>query len=414
MSSTILGIIAEYNPFHNGHKYHLEESKAKVKPDYTVAVISGMFTQRGEPAILNKWERTKLALENGIDLVIELPCIYSVSSAENFALGSIKILNEINTNYISFGSEADLVTLENIADTLVKNDKHFNKLLKEKLSTGVSYPAALTESLSIILEEDLSDILRGSNNILGIEYLKAIKNTKSKIRPIAIKRDVSHLDNKINGKIASGTAIREAIINKDINSTYKVLPENTFNVLKEHYKEGSLILGLNAYSKEIFYKLRTMSIEDLQNVPDVTEGLENNLKKYANATNDLGELLELLKSKRYTYTRLERILTSILLGITKEDVINSKKQIPYVRVLGFNENGKNLLSEISKPSKNKFKSKHKLKVITSLKQFEEENNLNSFKERMLKIDKRATDIYTLAYPKDSKGNLDYTTKIIKV
>ena len=157
-----------------------------------------------------------------------------------------------------------------------------------------------------------------------------------------------------------------------------------------------------------------MSIEDLQNVPDVTEGLENNLKKYANATNDLGELLELLKSKRYTYTRLERVLTAILLGITKEDVINSKKQIPYVRVLGFNENGKNLLSEISKPSKNKFKSKHKLKVITSLKQFEEENNLNSFKERMLKIDKRATDIYTLAYPKDSKGNLDYTTKIIKV
>ena len=201
MSST-LGIVAEYNPFHNGHKYHLEQSKIDTGADNVVAIISGNFTQRGEPAILNKWDRAKLALENGADLVLELPTVYSVSSAENFATGAIKTLDTLRfIEYVSFGSEEKIDILEKVADTLLENDKDFSDLLHKKLDEGISYPSALSSSLSERLNLDLEATLKGSNNILAIEYLKALKTIKTAMKPISILREgSSHSRSEIKGK----------------------------------------------------------------------------------------------------------------------------------------------------------------------------------------------------------------------
>ena len=404
--ANVLGIIAEYNPLHNGHLYHIEESKSRAKADSTVAIITGNFTQRGNTSIIDKWEKTKMALEEGCDLVIELPSLYSISSAENFADGAIKILNELGIiDYISFGIETDdLVPLNNIANVLYNEDKEYKALLKKELSLGKSYASSRASALSMYLNNnECEEILNGSNNILAIEYLKALKRQKSKIMPIGIKRQkVFYNSKKIVDEYASSTGIRYLLERKQIDEVARVMPRKCFEILIDNIRKGRFNLKLTAFSKEILYTLRSSSIEEIKNLPDVSEGLENLIKETAGNTNDLMELIESIKSKRFAQTRIQRIMLYSLLGITKEDMKISKKVMPYVRVLGFNKNGKRLLSEIN-PN---------IKVITSLKKFEDENK-NLKLKRMLEIDKLASNIYTLGYSKiDAVSNLDYTKGLI--
>lgn len=404
--SKVLGIIAEYNPFHNGHLYHIENSKTQSGADSIVAIITGNFTQRGNTSIVNKWEKTKMAISSGVDLVIELPTIYSLSSAENFAEGGIKILNELGiVDTISFGMENDnILDINNIANVLYSESKEYKEILKKELDSGIAYPLARQKALVTYLKDKkYEEILNGSNNILAIEYLKALKKLKSKIEPIGIKREkVFYNSRKIVDEYASATGIRQLLERKRIEEVARVVPRNTFNILLENISRGTFVLDLSVFSKEIIYKLRCMNKKEIANLPEVSEGLENLIKDSACKTNNIIELINLIKSKRYTQTRVQRILLYALLEITKEDLEMSKKVIPYIRILGFNDKGKKLLSKISS----------KATVITSVKKFEDTNKNIKYK-RMLEIDKIATDIYTLGYNKNSISNLDYTQEMIK-
>ena len=420
--SKVLGIIAEYNPFHNGHLYHLETSKKLTDADYTVAIISGNFTQRGSTSIVDKWSKTKMALENGIDLVIELPVLYSISSAENFADGAIKILNSLGiVDYLSFGAEtSDISILNNIANILCSEHEEYKNLLSIELEKGLSFPKARVNALldyikntddnvpenRIIDFEKYSKILSSPNNILGIEYLKALKKYKSSIKPVCISRFKSEYNSSsFSENIASATAIRELIKNKNFDTIKNVIPLESYSILMDCINSGCVAPDLNCFEKEIIFTLRKMSIEEIFNLPDVSEGLEFSIKKAANSCNNINEFLDIVKSKRYTVTRLQRILLYALLGISKEDMQLSKKvEKPYVRVLGFNDNGKKLVSEIA--TKNP-----ELKLITSVKKFVDSNS-NKDLQIIFAKDVLATDVYSLAFKNNSLANLDFKNGVI--
>lgn len=472
----VLGIIAEYNPFHNGHLYHLTESKRKCNAKYAVTIISGNFTQRGDASIVNKFEKAKMAIENGIDMVIELPTLYSISSAENFANGAIKILNELNfITHISFGSESGNINqLNNIASVLTDEPEEFSKLLKEELRKGSSFPVARQNAIEKFLnltnkntsnnnnnnnndnsnndrnDDKFNNLLKSPNNILAIEYLKALKKTKSNITPITIERkNVDYYSENIVENFASSTKIRKEISenlnmhtnimdinnmninNMDINNIdtnnmdvnmdmflNSCMPKKSYDIIKENIEKGNCIQGLKCFEDMIFYKLRSMQINEIKELPDVCEGLENVIKKASNETNSLEDLINKCKSKRYTRTRIQRILIYVLLGITRQDMEMSENVNPYIRVLAVNKNGRELLSIINKTIVNKANVKTDINkiniketnIITSLKKFESTNKDKALK-RMMEIDKLATDIYTIKQRSGYIGGLDYTMPI---
>lgn len=391
--SSKLCIISEYNPFHFGHLYHLNESISQTDTDFKVAIISGNFVQRGEPSIINKWEKAKVALSAGFDLVLELPTLYAISSAENFANGSIKIANQIGSDYTSFGTESgDLEKLKKLSSLINKNEKEYITNVKEKIAEGFSYP----KSQELVIDKMFGNEFLGvckPNNILGLEYLKSLNAISSNITPITVKRDLDK---------SSSSDVRALLRTSGfkIEDLKNSIPDFSYEILAENIENGNAVLSLKAFEKEIIYILRTIDNEKLKNIPDVPENMLSNLKKIAYSTNSLDELITALKNKSITQARIQRILLYILLGITKSDMELSKRITPYVRVLGMSENGKKILSDISKD----------INVITSVKAFEKTCD-DSDLLRMLEIDKKATDIYTLAYVKDSVANLDYTTRI---
>lgn len=405
----VVGIIAEYNPFHNGHYYHLQKAKQEANADYCIAVISGNFTQRGDVSIVNKWAKAYMAICGGADLVIELPTIYSVSSAENFANGAIKILDSLKiVDSFAFGAEAnDLATLNNIANVLNEEPKGYTNILNHELKKGISYPAARENAIMMYLNDikRYANVMGNPNNILAVEYLKALKNQKSKLTPIMIKRQkVYYNEHRIVDGYASATGIRELLKNKEYSDVSKVVPRSTYQILGQQANNGRMILSLEKYQKEIIYALRKMTVEEIAELPDVSEGLENSIKNAANNCNNLTELINGIKSKRYTQTRIQRILIYALLGINKKMMENSKKIIPYTRILGFNSKGKMLISEIM--NKNP-----KINMITSVKKYMDQNKNKQLAE-MLNVDIFATDVYTLGYDYDSKANLDFTNNMI--
>ena len=405
----VLGIIAEYNPFHNGHLFHLEESKKITGATYTIAVMSGNFTQRGSTSLIDKWSKAKSAIENGIDLVIELPVLYSISSAENFAEGAIKILNSLGVvDYISFGAEtSNIDILEKVADILYREPKEFKAILSHELEKGNSFPKARENALLMYLNDikTYSNILSSPNNILGIEYLKALKKYKSSIIPICVHRyEAEYNDISYTGNIASSTAIRNIVKNNGLNILGNLMPPQSYSSLIDSIKVGHVVPDISVFEREIIYNLRKMSLADIANLPDVNEGLENAIKNATNSCNSIVEFLNIIKSKRYTNTRIQRILLYSLLGISKKDMQISKKINPYIRVLGFNERGKFIVSEVAKANPS-------LPIITSVKRFVDTNrnkNLNILLEK----DIWATNVYTIGYEYDSWNNLDFTHKLI--
>ena len=453
----VLGIIAEYNPFHNGHLYHLLKSKEEAKKaintdanlkanqskntknsknknlddDAVVAVVGGNFTQRGEPSLVDKWTKAEMAIANGVDLVIELPVLYSISSAENFADGAIKILNSLKiVDSVSFGTETeDLNKLNIIANTLFKEPKEYKDLLSSELKSGKSFPKAREKALVKYLQDlknnisvmpisrtsttesldpqyaNFASIMSSPNNILGIEYLKALKKYSSNIKPINIvRKDVGHLSLDYTGQIASATAVRNLVYSNHLKDVKTYTTPASFTILSEELKKGHFVKDLSRFENIIIYNFRNMSLAEIANLPDVSEGLEHLIKKAANSCNTINEFINIVRSKRYTETRIKRILLYCLLGITKKDMAISKKNTPYIRVLGFNEQGKNLISQIKKANP-------KLSIITSVKKFED-INLNKNLKIMLDKDIFATNVYTLGYSQDSWSNLDYTKKMV--
>ena len=380
--SKVLGIIAEYNPFHNGHLLHLEKSKKICDAQYSVCVMSGNFVQRGNTSIVNKWIRAEMALKSGVDLVLELPTVYSISSAENFAEGAIKLLNSLKiVDTISFGSEnSDINVLNRISSVLHEEPKQYLEFLNSESKKGLSFPKARENAILLYLnDKKYLNILNQPNNTLAIEYLKALKKYKSHISPISVKREkVFYNSNCIVDEYASATAIRNMIINEQFNDIRKVVPASSYNLLMNEIEEGHLVIDISKFEKEILYAIRRLSADDIKNFPEVTEGLENAIKNASNSCNNLSELINMIKSKRYTHTRIQRILLYILLNITKKDMYLSRKNIPYARILGYSPQGKELISEI-------YKANPKITLITSVKNFLDSSNNKTYKYMLNKI-----------------------------
>ncbi|MBQ9280263.1 MAG: nucleotidyltransferase [Clostridia bacterium] len=410
----ICGIIAEYNPFHNGHLHHIEETKRITGSDAVVAIMSGNFIQRGVPALFDKWTRANMALQNGIDLVIELPLYYATSSAEYFAQGSVSLLDGLGViNNISFGSNTDDIdTLKRIANVLYLEPEKYKKMLESELKRGTSYPMARSNALKNFLKKEydakyIADILMDPNNILGIEYLKALLTSNSQIKPVAVLRKGGDYNSKtVVNHTCSATAIREFLEKGDLKTVEDVMPKSSFDILNQEILNGRAPMFLRHFESEILYALRKSSTEELASIADVTEGLENLLKKAAAEGTELEGFIDIIKTKRYTRTRIQRILLHTLLDIRKCEIEDYKYNPQYIRVLGFTKNGEKVLSQISNNSN--------LPIITSPSKYLK--SATPIGKMMLEKDILGTNIYTLGYqiPKYRSMNLDYTTPVIRV
>lgn len=318
----VIGIICEYNPFHNGHKYHIEEIKRKYPNSLVILVLNGYFLQRGEVSIITKENKAKIALCNNVDIVLELPFIYGSQSADTFANMALKILNNFHVNRLIFGSESnDIDKLKNLA--MMQLEEGYNDKVKAYLSEGINYPTALAKALN-------QDFTFLPNDLLGISYIKAIISNNYKIEAETIKRTNSYHDICDDNNIVSATNIRNKIQNHlDVR---KYLPEDSYKVLIKNNRD--------LYFKLLKYKINTDRC--LKEYVDVDEGIEYRLIKYINVSNSLEEFINNIKTKRYTYNKLNRMFIHILVGLRKDD----NKNIQYIKILGFNKNGQDYLSKL--------------------------------------------------------------------
>lgn len=354
----ITGIIVEYNPFHNGHIYHIKNTRKLSNCQGIIAVLSGNFVQRGIPSIIDKWNKTKIALLNGVDLVIELPVLYSISSAEFFSYGAISLLDSLGVvNSICFGSECDDInTLNLIAETILEEPVQLKSYLKNELEHGKSYAAARSSSIISFLKEKygynlpcgLKSALSSSNNILAIEYIKSLKKLRSKIKILPLKRQGGNYNStEIYNNFSSSSAIRKYLKSSDkIEKIRKNVPYDTYNYickLKKNNYNFSIEDKMIPYLKyKCFFNKKS-----LLNIPDVSEGIENKIFKSVENNSTYDCIIKSSKSKRYAYTRISRILCQFFLGFDNFNTFNMRKQkCPYARVLGFNKNGMKILKEM--------------------------------------------------------------------
>ena len=347
----VSSIITEYNPFHNGHKYQLDKVSADTGCDYKVIIMSGDFVQRGQPAIMDKYSRTKMALSCGADLVIELPVSFAASSAEFFAKGAISILNSCSViDTLCYGVENNEHGLiREIASVLHDEPGHFSDMIKNYMKSGMSYPAARTKSLQRVLGEDnsicdfaISDIISSPNNILAVEYEKALLDTK--ITGFPIKRiGSSYHDADHMKSFPSATAIRSLLSSSGAKLTENIMPEECSVIIDEYMRNHSLVFE-NDISEVLYYKLLSLKKEGYEKFSDCNKELsckiQKSLYKYKNFT----QFCELVKSKNYTYSRISRVLIHILLDIKDDDLL----QKPYIRILGFKKSAAPLLHAIKK------------------------------------------------------------------
>jgi len=329
-----VGIIAEYNPFHNGHLYHINETKKLFPNHLIIVVLGGNFLQRGEPSIINKWNKTKIILEYGVDIVIELPFPFATQSADIFAQGAIEILKHMKIEYLVFGSESnDINNLINLAKIQLE-DKDFDIKVKEYLKEGINYPTATFKSLN-----DISNIkVNTPNDILGICYIKEILKQKTTITPSCIKRTNDYHSKALNSNVVSATSIRNAIKNNIDIKEY--VPKITYQYLNNN------LHFIDNYFSLLKYKILS-DIDNLVKYQTVDEGIENKIKKDIINSVNIEDLINKIKTKRYTYNRIQRMLTHILTSFTKEEA-NLKKNIEYIRVLGFTKEGQQYLNKIKK------------------------------------------------------------------
>ncbi len=409
-----VGLVVEYNPFHNGHLYHLEQSKKITNCDYSVAIMSGNFLQRGEPALLDKWTRAKMAVDNGVDLVIELPFIYASRSAEFFSDGAIKILDSLGiVDSLCFGSEVGIThILSDIADILVDEPNLFKSSLKNNLELGLSFPKARSVALVEFFKsnnygktDQIENIMSSPNNILAIEYMKSLKKINSKIEPFALQRTSSNYhDKNISGDISSATSIREDFFkNKNLENIKSVIPHSTYKYMESFLEKNISFNSIDNFCEILLYVFRLISYDKLSNVVGVEEGLQNRILKAFNNSNNLEFILNEISTKRYTNTRIKRILIHALIGLDKDTFKKLDSAGPkYIRVLGANANGLKILS--------KAKATSTLPIITKFSNHKKSND--NLLDEMIDFDKKATDLYFAGMSKFIKNpsmNLDFLT-----
>lgn len=384
MDNKCVGITAEYNPFHNGHLYHLEQSKLATGAQISVAAMSGNFVQRGHMAICSKWERAEAAVKCGIDLVVEIPTVFACNSAPVFASAAVEILENLGADWISFGSESgNIEELKEISRAMNEKETLIEKLVREKVKEGLSYPRARRDAVALILGDKKADLLDLPNNILAIEYLKRIQNAK----PVTVKRQgPGYNELEPCEDMASASAIRSMV--KSSKNVETLTPEPSTEMLKK---------ALHPLEDKIFQiicaKVLTSSREELDRVFAGGEGLGNKLKNEIRKASAYDQLIQRLKSKRYTRTRIERFISHVLLDVSAPDLYPN-----YIRVLAFNKAGSRYLKEVKK------KGICSLPIITNInKDAQNDVALMSAIEK----DILAADIFNLASGRNLYDESDY-------
>ncbi|MBC8588601.1 nucleotidyltransferase [Paratissierella segnis] len=401
----VVGFITEYNPFHFGHKFHLEEAKKLTNSTHSIAAMSSSFVQRGEPSLVDKWTKAKIAIENGVDLVIELPFIYSVQSAELFAYGGVNILNSLGiVDYLAFGSETGQIEpLKKIVTVLNKEPIIYKEIFKKYLNLGLSFSEARSLSLSSYFTDNqynYSELLKQSNNILAIEYMKALERLNSSIQPIAIKRQGNdYKDENITTTIASATAIRKRIQEDGLESIKDYVPNETFLELEGFYNRYNHFNYLENYNEIFQYILRTSTKENMLEIMDMENGLENRVLDKGSLSSDINIIIDSIQTRRYPKTRIQRIfihLLNDLYGYTIKEIY--KKSPSYVRILGSNEKGLELINRIKESSN--------VPIITKFADSKYIEDI--YVKKMLKAEEKATNLFFLGLsPKKPLVNMDF-------
>ena len=379
-----VGIVAEYNPFHNGHLHHLQETK-KLTNLPVIAVMSGSFMQRGEPAFMSKWQRARLAVENGVDLVLELPATFSLRSAEFFARGAVNILKATGcVTHLSCGAESPNTDFVKLASIITS--EAFQKELQSFLKIGLPYAAAYEKTLQTLTD---TKALNTPNDILALEYSKALQKTN--ITPLFIQRETANYnDANIEGNIASATAIRKAFLENNLDSLKQAVPQNVWQALENHEAINEKLLW-NLLS----YRLRLLAPSEIANRCQCTEGLENLLKQAANCTN-LEEAVTLCSNKRYPATRIRRLFMQLLLD--KERCYLEQAEPAYIRVLAFNDTGRQLLKVMKETAT--------LPIITKLGKNPSNGQSLAFTQQ-LELELAASDVLALLQNTPSQMGSDF-------
>ncbi len=415
----LCAIICEYNPLHYGHLYHIQKSKELSNADGILCILSGNFTQRGEPTVCNKYVRATMALEAGADIVVQMPTAYACSSAEIFALAGVKIANSFkNVTHLSFGCETqNYELLKEIAHYLATEPKEYKEALSHFIDEGNSVVVSRQKAIEQLIKEskvefseitETINILQKPNNILAIEYLKALYKTNSKIEPVFVNRGCSeyHSD-EVNGKDTSATAIRCLLSdNPKTRSIKKYMPKFSYARLHKEIKTYGLPDN-DLFSDLCMYKMKTSSAEQIRELYDVNEGLENRFVESARDIKDLNSLLLDVKSKRYTYTRLKRIVLRQLLDIKKDTIekIYSVNKLPYIKVLGFRSDREDLLREVDADTNLIIRNNN---IV---------GNPSAYFKDLTSIEDRANAVYNLLLKKSKevpKYSPDLLTKTIKL
>ncbi|HEU5141064.1 MAG TPA: nucleotidyltransferase [Bacillales bacterium] len=383
-----VGLIVEYNPFHNGHYYHMQESIRQTGADLAIAVMSGYFLQRGEPALVSKWLRTEMALKGGADIVVELPYAFSTGKAEVFANGAISLLTALQTDEVCFGSEeGSIKPFEYTIDFLSQHREQYEEKLQAFLAKGHSFPKASSLAFQGLDRNEHTIDLSKPNNILGYHYVKAILDQKSPVKASTIPRTGANFHDPDLGeqKIASATGIRNTIVtgNNPLETIYHVVPEITYKLLQETKNANGDFHSWEKLFPYLKYRLLTSNPQDLAGIYEAEEGLEHRLIQLIKQADSFAAFMEQVKTKRYTWTRLQRLCVHVLTNTTKidMDVILQKPKATYIRLLGMSKKGRTYL--------NRIKKKLELPLVSTLSQHE---------DPLLDLDKRAANCYALGYP----------------
>lgn len=389
-------IIAEYNPFHNGHAYHIARTRELTGARNIVVIMSGNFVQRGSCAVCDKFSRTRMALAGGADLVLELPLPFACATAEKFAAGGVGLADALGcVDVLSFGMECgNTEQLFKAADAV--SDDAIKPILDQKLAEGKPFAAARTEAVREIYGDDMAELLCLPNNTLAVEYIRALKRLSSRIRPMGVLREgVGHDAAITAGEFASATAVRHMLLDGQGNSAARYLPSESHAVLCKAVGEGMAPADLERCERAILSRLRSMSREQLAALPDVSEGLENRIFECVRRAVSLEELYAAIKSKRYSHARIRRIVLSAFLGIR---AIHAQS-LPYIRILGMNGRGKALLSAVE-PN---------LPIISSYKHVQ---TLPQEAQNVYRLECHADDLWALMTPAVQPCGADMTAKLI--
>ena len=393
----VSAIICEYNPLHNGHVHHIRETRAN-GATHVIGVMSGNFVQRGDTALLNKFDRARLALQCGVDLVIELPVAFATASAELFATGAVSILHNLGiVDELSFGSScSDQECLELLAEAFMSTTEFYRDRIRDRMREGDSYPAAVWEIVRQRYGNKVAGMMLDPNNVLAIEYIKALTKLDASIKPFAVQRQcVMHDSLSPKEMFASASFIRKSVSEGD-PSYLDYIPRSTAQLLTRRIQEGRTA-DIRRLERPLLYRLRMMTPEELLELPDVNQSLQNRIYAARNA-NSLDELLGAVKAKCYTMSRIRRILMAALIGIRKDD---QKYYPPYARVIAFNERGMELLGTA--------KGRSNIPVGTSLAKLSETGRLS---ERFVQLEEHATNVYGLAVEDMFSAEQDFRAKII--